>query len=128
MVDLQGYRKLSSCVGLGTGAGNYINVYNTDGTTITEITSISICNSNALTKTFNMWQVDNITWQNGGYWNLGANTEPISAIKDRIFYGAEIPGNHTWFLPVSTILDGSQFLIFEGPVDLSVTVWGKEDK
>jgi len=126
-VDLAGYRKLSSFVGIGTGAGKYLNVYNTSGTTITEISSIAICNSSSSDKTFKMWQVTNLIWQNSGDWNSGANVEPSTAIKDRLFYESEIPANQTWFLPVSIILDGNQYLIFEGTSDLSITIWGKED-
>lgn len=126
-VDLQGYRKLSSFLGIGIGAGNYINVYNTDGTTITEITSIAICNSNSSVETFKLWQVNNTIWQSAGDWDNGVNVEPLTAIKDRLFYDAEIPANQTWFLPISTILDASQYLIFEGTSNLSVTIWGKED-
>lgn len=126
-VSLEGYSKLASTSGTGTGAGNYINVYNTGFGTVTQLTGISICNSDTSDDTFKLWQTDQATWVSVGDWDSGANVEPVVAIKDRIFYNTEVPANMTIFLPVDVLMDGNQYLIFEGSTNLNITLWGVND-
>lgn len=126
-VDLEGYSKLSSYSGTGTGAGNYISVYNTTFGSVTEIEGLALCNSNSSVETFKLWQVPKSTWINSGDWDTGVNVEPAVAYKDRIFYATEIPTNMTIFLPVSLIMQENQYLIFEGSSNVNITIWGKED-
>jgi len=122
---LDNYRKLASAK--ADGLGTYINVYNTGDNTISRVFSLIVCNSDPSVKTFRLWQTSGEEWQEETKWNNGALPEPVTAVKDRLFYDVEVPENLSFIVSCDLVLDNKQYLILEAPEEINITIWGEEE-